>query len=113
MRQPSRFRVLTSIDDETRSHGAAADEQRLSVMDATPTTATYRAFLLGDPRVERYFSEYHPDFFDPALWQESKARLIAGVVPDCFPYDPSMRFCVRYPENFAQDTLRGTPGFTK
>ena len=46
MRQLSRFRVLTRIDDETRSHGAAADEQRLSVMDATPTTATYRAFLL-------------------------------------------------------------------
>ncbi|WP_233864024.1 bifunctional isocitrate dehydrogenase kinase/phosphatase [Paraburkholderia adhaesiva] len=65
---------------------------------------TYRPFLLGDPRVKRYFLEYHPDFFDPALWQESKARLIAGEVPDCFPYDPSMRFRMRYPECFAQQS---------
>jgi isocitrate dehydrogenase kinase/phosphatase len=80
-----------------------ADEPWYAVGPHDIFPQTYRAFLLGDPRVERYFSEYHPDFFDPALWQESKARLIAGVVPDCFPYDPSMRFCVRYPESFAQD----------
>ena len=46
MRQPSRFRLLTQIDDETRARGAAADEQRLSIMDIPATTATYRAFLL-------------------------------------------------------------------
>jgi isocitrate dehydrogenase kinase/phosphatase len=64
---------------------------------------TYGTFLLGDPRVRRYFLEYHPDFFDPALWQASKARLLAGEVPDCFPYDPSIRFCVRYPERYASE----------
>jgi heme oxygenase len=42
----SRFRVLTRIDDETRSRGATADEQRLSMMNTAPTTSTYRAFLL-------------------------------------------------------------------
>lgn len=44
--RPSRFRVLTRIDDETRSRGADADEQRLSVMNTPATTGTYRAFLL-------------------------------------------------------------------
>ncbi|HKT96452.1 MAG TPA: bifunctional isocitrate dehydrogenase kinase/phosphatase [Paraburkholderia sp.] len=64
---------------------------------------TYRTFLLGDPRVRRYFLEHHADFFEPALWQESKARLLAGEVPDCLPYDVEVRFRTRYPERFAQD----------
>jgi isocitrate dehydrogenase kinase/phosphatase len=64
---------------------------------------TYGPFLLGDPRVKRAFLAQHADFFEPALWQESRARLIAGEVPDCFPYDASIRFSVRYPERFARD----------
>lgn len=64
---------------------------------------TYRTFLLGDTRVRRYFLEHHADFFDPALWQESKARLLAGEVPDCLPYDAAVRFCERYPERFVQN----------
>ncbi len=64
---------------------------------------TYRTFLLGDPRVKRAFLAQHADFFEPALWQECRARLIAGEVPDCFPYDTSIRFSVRYPERFARD----------
>jgi heme oxygenase len=38
--------VLTRIDDDTRSAGAAADEQRLSWMNEPANAATYRAFLL-------------------------------------------------------------------
>jgi isocitrate dehydrogenase kinase/phosphatase len=64
---------------------------------------TYGTFLLGDPRVRRAFLAHHADFFEPALWQESRTRLMAGEVPDCFPYDASIRFCVRYPERFASD----------
>jgi len=64
---------------------------------------TYGTFLLGDPRVKRAFLAHHADFFEPGLWQESRARLIAGEVPDCFPYDASIRFSVRYPERFARD----------
>ncbi|PVX83923.1 isocitrate dehydrogenase kinase/phosphatase [Paraburkholderia unamae] len=64
---------------------------------------TYGTFLLGDPRVRRAFLAHHADFFEPALWQESRARLMAGEVPDCFPYDTSIRFSVRYPERFARD----------
>ncbi len=64
---------------------------------------TYGAFLLGDPRVKRAFLAHHADFFEPTLWQESRARLIAGEVPDCFPYDASIRFSVRYPERFVRE----------
>ncbi len=64
---------------------------------------TYGTFLLGDPRVKRAFLAHHADFFEPGLWQESRARLIAGEVPDCFPYDASIRFSVCYPERFARD----------
>ena len=63
---------------------------------------TYGTFLLGDPRVRRAFLAHHANFFEPALWQESQARLIAGEVPDCFPYDASIRFSARYPERFAR-----------
>ncbi|WP_322033435.1 bifunctional isocitrate dehydrogenase kinase/phosphatase [Paraburkholderia sp. J76] len=64
---------------------------------------TYGVFLLGDPRVKRAFLAHHADFFEPALWQQSRERLIAGEVPDCFPYDASIRFSVRYPERFARE----------
>jgi isocitrate dehydrogenase kinase/phosphatase len=63
---------------------------------------TYGTFLLGDPRVRRAFMEQHADFFDPALWQRHKTRLLQGEVPDFFPYERGVRFCVRYPERFAQ-----------
>jgi isocitrate dehydrogenase kinase/phosphatase len=50
--------------------------------------------------VKRYFLSHHADFFEPAIWQDSKARLLAGDVPDCLPYDETERFCMRYPERF-------------
>ncbi len=61
---------------------------------------TYRSFLLGDARVQRAFLKHHADFFEPALWQQNKQRLIEGELPDFFPYDQAIRFCVRYPERF-------------
>jgi isocitrate dehydrogenase kinase/phosphatase len=45
--------------------------------------------------------QHHADFFDPALWQRHKDHLLKGELPDFFPYDSSVRFCVRYPERFA------------
>jgi isocitrate dehydrogenase kinase/phosphatase len=67
---------------------------------------TYRTFLLGDPRVRDAFMRHHADFFDPALWQSTKDDLLAGVLPDFFPYERSERFCVRYPERYAQTDAR-------
>ena len=61
---------------------------------------TYGPFLLGDPRVRTVFMKHHADFFDPALWQSSKDKLLQGELPDFFPYDASLRFCVRYPARF-------------
>ncbi|HEY3599179.1 MAG TPA: bifunctional isocitrate dehydrogenase kinase/phosphatase [Paraburkholderia sp.] len=61
---------------------------------------TYGTFLLGDPRVRRSFIKHHPDFFDPALWQRHKDHLLKGELPDFYPYERSMRFCIRYPERF-------------
>ncbi|CEJ96464.1 Isocitrate dehydrogenase phosphatase (EC 2.7.11.5)/kinase (EC 3.1.3.-) [Caballeronia glathei] len=63
---------------------------------------TYDTFLLGDPRVREVFMRHHADFFDPALWQRHKDQLLRGELADFFPYDKSARFCVRYPERFAQ-----------
>jgi isocitrate dehydrogenase kinase/phosphatase len=50
--------------------------------------------------------QHHADFFDPALWQRHKDHLLKGELPDFFPYDSSVRFCIRYPERFA-DTASG------
>ncbi|MXN79705.1 bifunctional isocitrate dehydrogenase kinase/phosphatase [Burkholderia sp. 4701] len=69
---------------------------------------TYGPFLLGDPRVRDVFLKHHADFFEPALWQASKDKLLQGELPDFFPYDASLRFCVRYPERFdATDDAEG------
>ncbi|VWC33348.1 bifunctional isocitrate dehydrogenase kinase/phosphatase protein [Burkholderia aenigmatica] len=61
---------------------------------------TYGPFLLGDPRVRDVFMKHHADFFDPALWQASKDKLIQGELPDFYPYDTALRFCMRYPARF-------------
>ncbi|RQZ32024.1 MULTISPECIES: bifunctional isocitrate dehydrogenase kinase/phosphatase [unclassified Burkholderia] len=61
---------------------------------------TYGPFLLGDPRVRTVFMKHHADFFEPALWQASKDKLLQGELPDFYPYDVSLRFSVRYPERF-------------
>ena len=61
---------------------------------------TYGTFLLGDPRVREYFMKHHADFFEPALWQSHKDHLLKGELPDFFPYDEAVRFCMRYPERF-------------
>ncbi|WP_175836605.1 bifunctional isocitrate dehydrogenase kinase/phosphatase [Burkholderia anthina] len=61
---------------------------------------TYGPFLLGDPRVRSVFMKHHADFFEPALWQASKDKLLQGELPDFYPYDVSIRFRVRYPARF-------------
>ncbi|MBR8212268.1 MULTISPECIES: bifunctional isocitrate dehydrogenase kinase/phosphatase [Burkholderia] len=61
---------------------------------------TYGPFLLGDPRVRSVFMKHHADFFDPALWQASKDKLMQGELPDFYPYDAALRFCVRYAARF-------------
>ncbi|WP_066734891.1 bifunctional isocitrate dehydrogenase kinase/phosphatase [Cupriavidus sp. D384] len=57
---------------------------------------TYRTFLLGDPRVRAAFLRHHSDFFDAAMWQQHKDRLLAGHVHDFFAYPQQERFIHRY-----------------
>ncbi|SOY39758.1 Isocitrate dehydrogenase kinase/phosphatase [Cupriavidus taiwanensis] len=57
---------------------------------------TFRTFLLGDARVRAAFLRHHADFFDPAMWQSHKDRLLAGHVHDFFAYHASERFIHRY-----------------
>ncbi|MCK4117208.1 bifunctional isocitrate dehydrogenase kinase/phosphatase [Ralstonia pseudosolanacearum] len=57
---------------------------------------TYGTFLLGDPRVREAFLRHHADFFDPAMWQAHKARLLSGQTHDFYAYDASERFVNRY-----------------
>ncbi|AJG17589.1 bifunctional isocitrate dehydrogenase kinase/phosphatase [Cupriavidus basilensis] len=57
---------------------------------------TYRTFLLGDARVRAAFLRHHADFFDPAMWQAHKDRLLAGQIHDFYAYDVSERFIHRY-----------------
>jgi len=55
---------------------------------------TFGPFLLGHPGVRQVFMQHHADLLDPAFWQGHKARILAGEVPDVFPYDPARRFSV-------------------
>lgn len=57
---------------------------------------TFRTFLLGDTRVRDAFMRHHPDFFDAAMWQGHKDRLLAGHVYDFFAYQTQERFSQRY-----------------
>ncbi|WP_153101540.1 bifunctional isocitrate dehydrogenase kinase/phosphatase [Paraburkholderia hayleyella] len=77
-----------------------SDEPWYSVGPHDIFPQTYGTFLLGDPRVREAFMKHHPDFFEPALWQRHKDHLLQGELPDFFPYEPSIRFCLRYPECF-------------
>jgi isocitrate dehydrogenase kinase/phosphatase len=57
---------------------------------------TFRTFLLGDTRVRAAFLRHHADFFDPAMWQSHKDRLLAGHMHDFYAYHVSERFIHRY-----------------
>jgi isocitrate dehydrogenase kinase/phosphatase len=60
---------------------------------------TYNTFLLGDARVRKYFMKHHADFFEASMWQSYKNHILAGEITDIYPYDPSLRFAIRYSSN--------------
>ena len=66
--------------------------------------------LFGDPTVRKHFMRHHADLFDPKLWQKHKDHLLKGELPDFFPYDQGVRFCVRYPERFGSQAGDATQG---
>ena len=53
---------------------------------------TFGPFLLGNARVRQTFMKHHADLLKPEYWSLHKQRILAGEVPDVFPYDVQRRF---------------------
>ncbi|GAA5785300.1 bifunctional isocitrate dehydrogenase kinase/phosphatase [Chitiniphilus shinanonensis] len=52
----------------------------------------FGTFLLTRPEVRDAFLKYHADLLQPRFWQQTKARIQAGVVEDFYPYPAAVRF---------------------
>ena len=53
----------------------------------------FGTFLLGSPKVRQAFMKHHRDLLTAKFWQQTKAQIQAGKVPDFYPYPEEMRFC--------------------
>jgi isocitrate dehydrogenase kinase/phosphatase len=53
----------------------------------------FGSFLLGNPKIKRYFMQHHADLLSPAFWQARKQGIVNGVIDDVFPYPQQVRFC--------------------
>ncbi|KQQ30993.1 isocitrate dehydrogenase [Duganella sp. Leaf126] len=49
-------------------------------------------FLLGHPKIRRFFLHHHADLLTRQYWQARKERILAGVVEDVYPYPQHLRF---------------------
>jgi len=49
-------------------------------------------FLLGNPKVKKYFMKYHGELLTPEFWQGRKKRIMEGHIDDVFPYPQELRF---------------------
>jgi isocitrate dehydrogenase kinase/phosphatase len=64
-------------------------------MDVFPEE--FATFLLGVPRIRKAFLKHHRDLLAPGFWQQTQARIRAGIVEDFFPYPVELRFCRLFP----------------
>jgi isocitrate dehydrogenase kinase/phosphatase len=76
-----------SDDDERKPDGVWFD---FGPKDVFPET--FGPFLLGNARVRQTFMKHHADLLKPEYWNLHKQRILAGEVPDVFPYDVQRRF---------------------
>ncbi|HAT31912.1 MAG TPA: bifunctional isocitrate dehydrogenase kinase/phosphatase [Janthinobacterium sp.] len=53
----------------------------------------FSSFLLGNPRIRKYFLKHHADLLTQAFWQARKQRILDGFIEDVFPYPQHIRFC--------------------
>ena len=53
----------------------------------------FGSFLLGNPRIRKYFMKHHADLLTQAFWQARKQRILDGFIEDVFPYPQQIRFC--------------------
>ncbi|BCL77065.1 isocitrate dehydrogenase kinase/phosphatase [Jeongeupia sp. HS-3] len=56
----------------------------------------FGTFLLNRKPVRDAFMKYHADLLQPAFWQQTKARIQAGIIEDFFPYPQTLRFSQRF-----------------
>ncbi|MBM3115817.1 bifunctional isocitrate dehydrogenase kinase/phosphatase [Jeongeupia naejangsanensis] len=56
----------------------------------------FGTFLLNQKPVREAFMKHHADLLQPAFWQQTKARIQAGILEDFFPYPQTLRFAQRY-----------------
>jgi isocitrate dehydrogenase kinase/phosphatase len=52
----------------------------------------FGVFLLGNPKVRKYFMQYHADLLTADYWRQKKTRILDGQVEDVFPYPQEIRF---------------------
>jgi isocitrate dehydrogenase kinase/phosphatase len=52
----------------------------------------FSVFLLGNPKVRKYFMKHHADLLTAEYWQQRKTRILDGQVEDVFPYPQEVRF---------------------
>jgi isocitrate dehydrogenase kinase/phosphatase len=52
----------------------------------------FGAFLLGNPKVKRFFMKHHADLLTPEYWQARKQRILDGHIEDVYPYPQEIRF---------------------
>jgi isocitrate dehydrogenase kinase/phosphatase len=57
----------------------------------------FGTFLLGNPRVRKYFLKHHADLLTPEYWQKRKQNILNGIVEDVFPYPQAIRFSYHAP----------------
>ena len=52
----------------------------------------FGVFLLGNPKVRKYFMKHHADLLTADYWRQRKIRIQEGQVEDVFPYPQEIRF---------------------
>jgi isocitrate dehydrogenase kinase/phosphatase len=52
----------------------------------------FETFLLTDPRIRKYFLEYHPELLTADWWRQLQENIRAGRLEDVFTYPPERRF---------------------
>lgn len=57
----------------------------------------FGVFLLGNPKVKKYFMKHHADLLTADYWHQRKLRIDDGQVEDVFPYPQEIRFNYQMP----------------
>ena len=83
------FRHVPPPDDNAplRPNGVWFD---VGAKDVFPQT--FGPFLLGNATVRKAFMQHHADLLKPEYWASHKQRILAGEMPDVFPYETQRRF---------------------